>query len=255
MALPATSVASLLDATAQCHTRVEYEAARLAWLERAVGFDSSYVGAATPQDRVVTPAVTGVSAKHFTQCERDADRYWSDRLTLSDAAVRAGGVVSDHDALTPRQRERMPFYREIVRGHGIRVTAVSVLRAQGELIGCLYLGRTSRGARFRTELERLREALPALALGKRLFDLMPQGAPAGAEPALSLTRRESHVLSLLVRGLTNREIGALLGTSPFTVKNQVATMLAKAGVKNRTELVYLATRTTVESPAAGPAAK
>jgi DNA-binding NarL/FixJ family response regulator len=42
--------------------------------------------------------------------------------------------------------------------------------------------------------------------------------------------------------MTNRQIAARIGSSPFTVKNQISTMLAKAGVKNRAALVYVATR-------------
>lgn len=252
MDLSATSVAALLDVTAQALSRVEYESARLEWLERNIGLDSSYVGPAAPDVPGTKAMATGVSARIFTRCETEADRYWADRLTLNTAAMRAGGVVADHDALALAERERMPFYREIVRGHGIRATVVCLLRSRGQVSSCLYLGRTSRGARFDgAKLDRLREALPALALGKRLFDALPDVTP----PAISFTRRENQVLSLLTRGLTNAEIGAVLGTSPFTVKNQIAAMLAKAGVKNRTELVYLATRTSVEAPAVGPAAK
>ena len=63
------------------------------------------------------------------------------------------------------------------------------------------------------------------------------------------------MLGQLVRGATNLEIAARLGSSPKTVKNQVASILGKTGAKNRTELVYLATRTSVDAPAVAPAAK
>ena len=41
----------------------------------------------------------------------------------------------------------------------------------------------------------------------------------------------------LCRGLSNREIAALLGKSPATVKNQVSTILGKIGVPTRTRLI------------------
>jgi DNA-binding CsgD family transcriptional regulator len=244
-----------MDLTATCRDREEYEAARLEWLERAIGFDTSYVGAATPEAATAVPAVSGMNANAVARCEAHADRYWQDRLALNGAALRAGGVVCDYEALSAQTLDRMVFYREVVSGHGIRATAVSVLRTQGQVVGCLYLGRTSRSARFGDEVEHLRHALPALSLGKRLFDLSPRGARATAGRELPFTARETDVLSYLVRGLTNGEIASLLGTSRYTVKNQVATMLAKASVKNRTELVYLATRTSDESPKPEPAAK
>ena len=84
----------------------------------------------------------------------------------------------------------MPFYGEVIAGMGIRAIAVSVLRAQGTTVGFLYLGRMSRGARFGSELERLRRALPALALGKRLFDAEPASLTPGVAAGAPLTPRE-----------------------------------------------------------------
>lgn len=79
---------------------MEYERARLEWLERSIGLDPSYVGPATPEMASPEPTATGVSARHFSRCETEAERYWDDRLTLNTAALRAGGVIADHDALT-----------------------------------------------------------------------------------------------------------------------------------------------------------
>ena len=41
----------------------------------------------------------------------------------------------------------------------------------------------------------------------------------------------------VTRGLSNREIAAVLGKSPATVKNQVAMILRKLGVPTRTRLI------------------
>jgi DNA-binding CsgD family transcriptional regulator len=248
-------VDELLELTCACPTRAEYERGRLESLERAIGFDALYVGAAAPDDARQEPSVSGVSQRYVAHCEANADRYWTDRLTLNAAAARAGGAVCDQAAFSSQTRDRMPFYREVISGLGIRAIALSVLKLQGKVVGCLYLGRTSRGARFGRELEQLERALPVLALGERLYDLpLPAALPASAfSPAL--TGRERQVLWHVTRGATNAQIAARLGSSPLTVKNQVSAILAKAGVENRTELVYLATRTSVESPNPAPAAK
>lgn len=55
----------------------------------------------------------------------------------------------------------------------------------------------------------------------------------------TLSPAERAVTAHLCRGLSNREIAAVLGKSPATVKNQVATILGKIGVPTRTRLIAL----------------
>jgi DNA-binding CsgD family transcriptional regulator len=153
--------------------------------------------------------------------------------------------VCDQEAFSAAERDRMPFYQEVVARHGIQATGLSVLKLHGVTIGCAYFGRMTRGARFGDELAKIRPALGVLALGKKLYELPTRSA--GSELfAPPLTEREQDVLWHLTRGATNAQIARRLGTSPSTVKNQVSSILAKAGVENRTELVYLATRTVAD---------
>jgi DNA-binding CsgD family transcriptional regulator len=235
------SIADLAGLVSECRDRSEYEAARLAWLEHAVGFEASYFGAASPEQSL-TPTVSGVDTERVSRCEAHADRYWQDRLTLQRAASDEGGVVADHDALSARARDRMPFYREVVSGHGIRATAVAILRLRGHVSGSIYLGRTGHAARFGGELTLLRRALPVLALGEAMHGRVEK-ASAVAFASFALTPREQTVLQLLCRGWTNAQIAAQLGSSPRTVKNQVSAILSKTKTRNRTQLTAeIATR-------------
>ena len=99
--------------------------------------------------------------------------------------------------------------------------------------------------------ERLTEAVRAVARGERLVtpaltDRVLRGLAAlrrgGAEDGSqeTLTRREVEIVRLLAAGQSNREIAELSGTSEGTVKNQVSSILAKLGVRDRTRAVLRA---------------
>lgn len=59
-------------------------------------------------------------------------------------------------------------------------------------------------------------------------------------PFHPLSDREMQVLECVVRGMSNKEIAALLGISHQTVKNHVTSILRKFGVEDRTQAVVYA---------------
>ena len=65
-----------------------------------------------------------------------------------------------------------------------------------------------------------------------------------AEPNLLevLTDRELMILPLVVRGMTNKEIGDRLGITLRTAGTHIGNMIRKAGVENRVQLSMLAVR-------------
>jgi DNA-binding CsgD family transcriptional regulator len=48
-----------------------------------------------------------------------------------------------------------------------------------------------------------------------------------------LTHQEQKIVALVAQGLTNKEIAQQLGSSPFTVRNQVKIIIRKLELKNR----------------------
>jgi DNA-binding NarL/FixJ family response regulator len=75
---------------------------------------------------------------------------------------------------------------------------------------------------------------------RRLRSSSPVSEPLPeAEP---LTRRELEVLRLLGTGATNREIADTLALSEGTVKNYISTILAKTGLRDRTQAALYAVR-------------
>ena len=55
-----------------------------------------------------------------------------------------------------------------------------------------------------------------------------------------LTKREKEILSLIVEGLSNKEIANRLTLSTSTIQFHVTNILSKLGVSKRTEAIYLA---------------
>lgn len=72
--------------------------------------------------------------------------------------------------------------------------------------------------------------------------------PAPPRWASRLTEREAAVLRLMATGLTNAEIADRLGVGPATVKSHVASVLAKTGVRDRTQAVIAAYESGFISP-------
>jgi len=73
----------------------------------------------------------------------------------------------------------------------------------------------------------------------------PQFSPLGSDsPALSstpeLTPRQHDVLTLMTRGLTNRQIASALSIAAPTVSIHVGSILQKLGASSRTEASYIA---------------
>ena len=88
------------------------------------------------------------------------------------------------------------------------------------------------------------EALLAPAVTRRLIGefarLRPKPAATAAVPLTALTPRETQVLRLMAEGLSNPEIAARLLVSEETVKTHVSRVLAKLGLRDRTQAVVTA---------------
>jgi DNA-binding NarL/FixJ family response regulator len=73
-------------------------------------------------------------------------------------------------------------------------------------------------------------------------------------PVDTLTRREKTIISYLMLGWRNREIGLHLSISEQTVKNHLRTIYDKVGVSDRLELVLYAIHQRLELPPVEPVA-
>lgn len=181
-----------------------------------------------PGLRVLGSATSGEEAIEFLRAKP------ADLLLLDLRMPGMGGV----DTLLALKRERIDTRAIILSSHETDEDIYRAVRA-GALA---YLSKNSKQSE-------MVEAIRAVYRGKRYFP--PQIAERLTERMMrtDLTARESEVLQMLARGLTNREIGSALDISGNTVRNHVNSIIEKLEVADRTEAVAVAIqRGLIEMP-------
>ena len=95
------------------------------------------------------------------------------------------------------------------------------------------------------------DALLSPSVTRRLIaEFARMGAPRGPsrKTLKDLTERETEVLALVARGLSNAEIAGRLVVAEQTVKTHVSRILMKLGLRDRTQAVVLAYETGIVQP-------
>jgi DNA-binding NarL/FixJ family response regulator len=93
------------------------------------------------------------------------------------------------------------------------------------------------------------EALLAPSITRRLIAQFAERlAPPASQELERLTDREAEVLRFMAKGLSNTEIAETLYLSPTTIKSHVAGVLAKLGLRDRTQAVVFAYENGVVRP-------
>lgn len=140
------------------------------------------------------------------------------------------------------------------RDESLPILVVSQWNTERTIVDALSAGATGYVLKGRDDLEIavcLRSALaggapidPFIArhiLAQFHAPTMPEStgtSGTGPPTAPSLSEREVQILSLVTKGLTNREIGELLAISQRTVENHVHQVYRKLDVHSRTEAVF-----------------
>jgi DNA-binding NarL/FixJ family response regulator len=99
------------------------------------------------------------------------------------------------------------------------------------------------------------ESLLSPSVTRRVIDRMaPQPVPdlTGQARLADLTQREREVLTLIARGLSNREIAAALFIEESTIRTHVKRVLLKLGLRDRIQAVIFAYEAGINQTVARP---
>ena len=199
--------------------------------DAALGVDSAMYMGIRPPRRPWAQVNKGPHMALIRRFVARPDRYASELERGRDAARRGGGAYLDHQVFSAAERSELPFFVELIRPQGITSQLVGLVQLRGQPLAAVHLCRHGHSRRFGArELAYYRSLAPLLGLAHAVFD-------APAKPRTdALSAHEREIASLVARGLRNREIAALMGSSPNTIRNQLHRIFAKVGVVGRTEL-------------------
>jgi DNA-binding NarL/FixJ family response regulator len=140
---------------------------------------------------------------------------------------------------------------------GCRVLVLSMFELDDYVYGALRAGasgfllKDARPGQLLDAILRTHggESLFAPAILTRLVEhYMNRPAVAPARGPATLTERETEVLTLVGRGLSNDELAGALGISVKTVKTHIGNLLAKLHARDRAQLVIAAYESGLVAP-------
>ena len=176
-----------------------------------------------------------------------ATRYAGDLETAFSISAEVG-ACTDRDIWTPRERERRLYHQEILEPARVRSMLHLCARWQGVPLFRINLNRHGNKPFSARERDRAIAFLPVIEAS-----VVAYRATSLVGAWEKLTTREVEVARHVARGLTNPQIAMLLGTSKFTVRNQLASIFDKLQVASRAELAaWMAAREGVFDSNAKP---
>ncbi|MGW0700349.1 response regulator [Streptomyces sp. NPDC002867] len=193
---------------------------------------------AEPGLEVVGEAATGAEAVSMVR-ERRPDVVLMDVRMPEIDGIRATEQILGTMDSPPRIVVVTTFENDAYVYDALRAGASGFLlkrAAAEELVQAVRLVASSDSLLFPAAVRSL-----AAEYGRRA----PADLPAWAG---RLTEREAEVLRLMATGLTNAEIAGRMGVGAATVKTHVASVLAKTGVRDRTQAVIAAYESGFISP-------
>ncbi len=168
--------------------------------------------------------------------------------SAAEAIDQAGTLAPDIVLLDMAMSEAFTAARQLGRSPANhRVVALGMPESETDVLHCVQLGIAGYVTRDASLADMLL-AVEAAARGEvhcspkiagSLFRQIAALATQRAPSSSALTARESQILVLLQRGMSNKMISRHLGIELPTVKNHVHSILGKLGIHRRTEAISL----------------
>lgn len=157
--------------------------------------------------------------------------------------ARSGSTLVSSERLMPLDAlRRTEYFNGFMRPMGALHKVELFFRdATGRMYAGLRVTRTVEQGRFAADDLRLLQELQPL-LDASLASCLQRRSPELGLQLRPLSVREQQVASLVLQGLSNKEICRRLGTSLPTVKTQLRNVFRKLNVAGRSELAALALR-------------
>lgn len=210
----------------------------LAVLEEAIGFDSAMAARLDRVENLITlhaeDEQRGLAAKTLRLART---RYAKDILPVFAFSAREGACLDSQFYKSEREKKETLLYREVLRPAGVRSMLQICAKWKGQPLLRINLNRDG-GSPFQSgELETALRLLPALEAS-----LAAQDASAPSASIEGLTARESEIAGFVGQGLTTPQISEALGTSRFTIRNQLSRIYEKLDLGGRVELAAFIAR-------------
>lgn len=187
--------------------------------------------------------------------------YSADALTFADSIARAEILLKESpfamvlvDVGLPDGNGLDLIRRIHARDATLPILVISTWNTERVIVDALQAGATGYILKEREDDEiamSIRSALRGGApidpfVAKRILELITGKENASAAPAVPaaekpidlLSPRETEILLLVSRGLTNREIADVLSLSKFTVECHIRNIYKKLAVRSRTQAVF-----------------
>jgi DNA-binding CsgD family transcriptional regulator len=238
-------IAEIVDLAGLARSRRAFRDEVMRRLRQVVGYDGGWFHTLDP----ALPLGTGCWDTLDMTCIERARAGWSgyapQLIRLRKVMSAREGVAQDSEVYSARQRERHPFFVDVVRPLAMKHMLWTELRIGGQDLAVIGLARSDAGRSFAHRSQQLlRQLAPTLALAESFLQLRfasggPE-SPSGSEPGNddpALTAKEREVLELFEHGASYQDVARMLQISVNTVRDHVRNIYEKLHVTSKVEAV------------------
>ena len=151
------------------------------------------------------------------------------------------------DIMMPRMNGVEATARIAASHPGTRILLLTTFSASGEVVQALDAGACGAIVKDSSQKD-LVAAIRAVAAGSRVVSPEISRTIAGVSSKPQLSERHRTILDYVAKGLSNPEIGKLLGIGPDCVKAHLKIIYSRLGVATRAEAVAFALRENLLKP-------